>query len=362
MIKCKLCGKEYNGLGNLQKHIKMSHKEDISLEEYYDKYILKGKKPKCVFCVKNAELLGFTKGYKKICNSKECISKSRATYTIEYGMKMEGLSEIEAEERLENLNKSRVKTFNKTTKQILKENPNFNKEKSHQCVEYWVKRGFSKKEADIKIKKVLENLHEKTWKKRRKNPELYRDVNTTQILYWMKKGFSESESRNKVAERQETFSKNICIHKYGYNKGMEIFVERQEKWIDSLNKNGKLKIGYSEISQELFRQLEDNEYVFYGEKNHEYNINHRKYDYTNLDKRKIIEFNGDVYHGNPKKFKADDKPHPYLKHLTAKDLWDMDEYKKELAEEKGFKVLVIWESEYKDNPELVLEKCKQFLR
>jgi hypothetical protein len=360
MVTCKICNAELKNFNSLQKHIRFSHKE-IDIEDYYDKFILKGSKPKCVFCGKNCSLLGFTKGYKKICSSKECISKSRATYTIEYGMKMEGLSEIEAEKRLENLNKSRVKTFKKTTHEILKDNPNFNKEKSHQCVEYWLKRGFSKKEAEIKIKDVLENLHQKTWDKRRKNPELYKDVNTAQILFWIKKGYSEEDARNKVSERQETFSKRICLEKYGYKKGMEIFLARQEKWIESLNKNGKLKMGYSEISQKLFRQLEDNDYTFYGEKNHEYNIGPRRYDYTDLNKRKIIEFNGDVYHGNPSLYKENDNPHPYLKHLTAKDLWDMDQYKKELAEEKGFEFLVIWESEYKENPGLTLEKCKQFL-
>jgi len=292
-----------------------------------DKFISKSNRPNCVFCGKYCSFIGFTKGYKKICKSKECVSKSRATYTIEYGVKMEGLSEIEAEERLENLNKTRVKTFKKTTKDILNHNPNFNKEKSHQCKEYWLKRGYNEEESEEKVNKVLKNIHKKTWEKRRKNPELYNDVNTTQILYWMKKGYSEEIARIKVSERQETFSKRLCIEKYGYNKGMEVFLNRQEKWIDSLNKNGKLKIGYSEISQQLFRNLEDNEYVFYGEKNHEYNIRHRRYDYTNLDKRKIIEFNGDVYHGNPLKYKENDNPHPYLKHLTAKDLWDIDKYK-----------------------------------
>jgi len=291
MEKCELCKKVFKSLSSLQKHIKVIHK-DLNVEDYYDKYIVNEEKPKCVFCGKECSFIGFTKGYKKICNNKECLSKSRATYTIEYGMKMEGLNEIESEERLEKLNKTRIKTFKKTTKELIKENPNFNKEKSHQCVEYWLKRGLTKNKAEEKVNEILKNMHKKTWEKRRNNPELYKDVNTTQILYWMKKGYNKEDAINKVSERQETFSKIICLNKYGYKKGMEVFLNRQKKWIEALNNNGKLKIGYSEISQELFRNLEDSDYVFYGEKNHEYNISNRRYDYTDLDKRKIIEFNG----------------------------------------------------------------------
>ena len=361
MVQCFICKENFKNITGLQNHVKSKHKE-IQVDDFYDKFISKKEKPKCVFCGNVSYFNGFKRGYKKICQTDECISKSRATYTLEYGIKMEGLSENEAIERLENLNKKRKKTFKKTINEILKENPNFNKEKSHQCIEYWIKRGYSVSEAKENVVEVLNNLHKKTWEKRKQNPDLYKDINTSQILYWIKKGYNEEEARNKVSERQETFSKKICIKKYGYEKGMEIFLERQEKWIESLNKNGKLKVGYSEISQELFRNLDDNDYVFYGEKNHEYNIKNRRYDYTDLNKRKMIEFNGDVYHGNPKLFKKYDRPHPYLKHLTAEDLWDIDLFKKRLAESRDFELLVIWESDYKDNKNAVIKRCKEFLK
>ncbi len=32
------------------------------------------------------------------------------------------------------------------------------------------------------------------------------------------------------------------------------------------------------------------------------------YDYCDLTNKKIIEYHGDMFHGNPKKFKASDKP------------------------------------------------------
>jgi hypothetical protein len=144
------------------------------------------------------------------------------------------LSEEDAIIRLNDLNNDRKKTFKKTVKEKLRENPNFNREKSHQCIEYWLKRGSSKKEVVKKVKEVLEHLHEKTWDKRRKNPELYQDVNTTQIGYWLKKGFSETESRQKIKERQKTFTLEKCVEKHGLEKGTEIYNERHIKWSEKM--------------------------------------------------------------------------------------------------------------------------------
>ena len=38
-----------------------------------------------------------------------------------------------------------------------------------------------------------------------------------------------------------------------------------------------------------------------------------------------------------------------------------DKAKKEKAEEHGYQVLVVWESEWAKNPEAVINKCKDFL-
>lgn len=76
---------------------------------------------------------------------------------------------------------------------------------------------------------------------------------------------------------------------------------------------------------------------------------------------KIIEFNGDLFHGNPLIYNKDDTPHPYNKKLTAGDIWKIDLLREEYFISKGYEVLVIWESEYKLQPEKVLQKCIQFL-
>jgi len=142
---------------------------------------------------------------------------------------MLGLSEDDAKARLNELNNKKAITFKNTISEIMEKNPNFNKEKSHQCEEYWIKRGYSKEEAAEKIKAVFDTIPTETWKKRRENPENYKDVNTTQIGYWMKKGYSEEESKLKIKERQKTFTLEKCIEKYGKEEGTNRYNERNRK-------------------------------------------------------------------------------------------------------------------------------------
>ena len=56
----------------------------------------------------------------------------------------------------------------------------------------------------------------------------------------------------------------------------------------------------------------------------------------------VYEFQGDYYHGNPKKFNNNDLFHgkPYS------DIWERDRIKKEFYESKGFNYVLIWESEW----------------
>jgi len=70
-----------------------------------------------------------------------------------------------------------------------------------------------------------------------------------------------------------------------------------------------------------------------------------------------------MYHANPKKYKKDDKPHPYRKTKTSSEIWESDKNKLTTAENNGYEVLVIWDSEYRwGNKEKVIKKCLKFLK
>ena len=48
--------------------------------------------------------------------------------------------------------------------------------------------------------------------------------------------------------------------------------------------------------------------------------------------------------------------------MSAEEIWNFDKNKIKLIENEGYKVLIIWENEYKQNPETVVKRCIDFLK
>ena len=72
----------------------------------------------------------------------------------------------------------------------------------------------------------------------------------------------------------------------------------------------------------------------------------------------LIEYNGDYWHCNPKKYKYD-----YLnkkKGKTAKEIWDYDNDKLYLAKKNGYNIEVIWESDYKKDKKIINNLIKDY--
>lgn len=263
-----------------------------------------------------------------------------------------------------------VKTYHGKSKKMLIDNGYSDEEIKRIClapsnIEFWVNKGFSESEAKDLVKKNQSNAAKYVDFKKRLIP--------SNIEYWCNKGLSKEEAKIKVTEHQTTFSKQKCIDKYGEVEGLHIFTERQNKWQKELYKGGKLKSGYSEISQKLFYKLIENvntndlNYIFFAKKGGEFVLSDKngfyRYDFTDIKNKKIIEYNGDDYHANPDKYSEHDTPNPFRKELTAQEIWTKDTNKKKLAEENGFKVLVIWDSEYRwGNKEEIINKCIKFLK
>ena len=236
----------------------------------------------------------------------------------------------------------------------------FFKERSVVCVEYWVKRGFTEEYAFKKIHEIQS-----------KNAKLVKTHGVAKrIDYWINNGYSEEEAKEKLSESQRTFSKEKCIEKYGETEGLKRWEERQNKWQKSLHESENLHVGFSKVSQDLFKiiseKIKNNEYLFFGSKNHEYSIRDNNvnyiYDFTDLENRKIIEFQGDIYHGNPELFTENEHPNPFHKDKSCKDLWEFDAKKANIAKEHGFQILHIWEKEYRQNKDEVINKCLKFLK
>ncbi len=76
MYKCFICDREFKNLRGIISHIGRFHKNEITVEEYYLKFI--GEKGKCVECGKDATFRSLSYGYSKFC-SRKCSANSIET-------------------------------------------------------------------------------------------------------------------------------------------------------------------------------------------------------------------------------------------------------------------------------------------
>ena len=74
---------------------------------------------------------------------------------------------------------------------------------------------------------------------------------------------------------------------------------------------------------------------------------------------KAIEYNGTVWHADPRFYKADDFLIQPRK--IAQELWNRDNEKRILCESKNIKLLIIWEYDYTNNKDIVFESIKNFI-
>lgn len=188
-------------------------------------------------------------------------------------------------------------------------------------------------------------------------------------LYREKQAYTNSkeylgEAKYYEVNKKKKLSLENFIRKYGEKEGNA----KYKKYIK------QALSGYSLISQRLFKELIDRQIikgeVYYAELNYEYAVINEetgsfyKYDFISIDNNICIEFNGDHYHGNPKIYRPDD----YLKgrgcrNIKAKEKWESDEKKiNALKLEKGIDTIVVWESDYKNDPEQVIKRISDYVR
>lgn len=63
-----------------------------------------------------------------------------------------------------------------------------------------------------------------------------------------------------------------------------------------------------------------------------------------------VEFNGDFWHANPARYNQDDWVPLRGGAMKAADIWAKDAKKKELLEQRGFRVMSVWENAYLQDP------------
>lgn len=158
-------------------------------------------------------------------------------------------------------------------------------------------------------------------------------------------------------DRQKyTTSIEYFINKHGYQKGKEVY--------ENFCKKRMFGAGYSMISKKLFDKLSErinSNTLYYGENEwYSYDKDNNKYYLIDFYIKELnigVEFNGDIWHANPSKYKPNDKPFPFQKDLTSQDIWNKDKVKNDFLRTKLKKLIIIWESDlYKDGIDKTAEK------
>ncbi len=368
-FKCEICQKGFNELPRLLTHIIKVHKE-VNLKEYYNENLYG--KIKCKYCGK---LLPFERYSGEFCNQQHYESykrKDEIKFKCEIckaGFKDKGglqqhLGKMHKEVNQEEYYRKYLITESEPDGKCLwcGEEVNFDSFTNgynkfcfnKDCNVRWYNKNSDRKE---KAAKSLSEIY--------KNDKSLLPQN---VEYWIKKGFNEEEATQKVKERQTTFSKEICIKKYGKKEGLKRWQARQDKWQETLNSKSDEEI--REINKRKIPRNPSSitisvvEYRLRNTLNVQPLVLQREdilshYVYDLCKGNKIIEYNGDYWHCNPIKY-LPDYYNSRLK-MKAKEKWKKDKEKIDFAKSKGYDVKVIWEKDYKDNPNKVIKECLEFL-
>lgn len=299
--ECKICNSYFEKIDSLSRHIQEFHK-DITIENYYKMYMMNAGDPdgECLQCGNELKFVSIAKGYQKFCHNSSC----------------------------------NVLWHNKNSGRLVQSS------------------------GGIKLARSSgDNI-------------------PTQLGYWLKKGFSENDAKLRLSDRQNTNSLKKFIERHGEEVGIRKWNERQLKWQETLNAKSdaeKARInkakaygGINALANMHSPFISKNERelceLLKGEA--QFCIEYDKtkhYFYDIKVGNKIIEYNGDYWHANPNKFSYKNIFTRNNQKMTAQQIWDNDKTKIEVAESQGYKVLTIWESDWKINKQKCIDECVRFL-
>jgi len=210
------------------------------------------------------------------------------------------------------------------------------------------------------IKRHGDDIGSKKWDDYRRR-QSYAGV--TQEYFIEKYGTVEGTKKFKEVCNRKVNTLDTFVQRYGEIIG-------KEKW-ESLAKQKARYRRQSNLANQLFEKVDEllsierRASVFFDSKNYEYFFAKKGYKTMFVDfycafSNKVIEFAGDYWHGNPKKYKPGFY-NPQAK-ATAQALFENTlNRNKTLSNEFGCKVLLIWESDFIENKEQIIKQCIDFL-
>lgn len=215
--------------------------------------------------------------------------------------------------------------------------------------EFWIKKGYSTEQAIIEANLVQKNRSSKSPASKKGA----RGYSVRTIDYWTRRGFSIDQAITEIKKIQTTNGLKFYLEKHG-EAGEELFNLRIEKWLNSPGNKNMIK-GRSKKSIELFVKLGEG---FYGPNEKTVRGMHKVHRVDYLLGNKIIEYYGDYWHGNPKLFNDD----VMIRKKKISDVWEHDRKKIQDLIDNNYSVMIVWEQDYKNDPHLVEQQCKDFIK
>lgn len=188
-------------------------------------------------------------------------------------------------------------------------------------------------------KEVKEKIRDTLLKKYGKEGIYYNRSKGAYIEYYIEK-YGEEEGIKKFNAVQKAKSDSSKRETYIEKYGEEKWEERLKKIIKGFKHNNGLNekcasiLKKQNITFEREFYLKDNKHSYF----YDFKINSL-----------LIELNGVYWHCSPKKYKENDiVKFPLGRTIIAKEKWEQDKVKMQVATKNGYDIVVIWEDEFSE--------------
>ena len=197
---------------------------------------------------------------------------------------------------------------------------------------------------------------------------------TNRVEYYTSRGMDSEAAKLAVSRRQATFSLSRCVEEHGLMPGTKIWMERQNRWqatiyaksdeeIQELNRKKLNKNGTSASERRLFLLLSE----IYKNVERQHCLQYKDGDksrwfvYDIRIGNVLIEYNGDFWHRNPNSSADYIDPDYFAYGMLTSEVWAKDLKKRKLAEATGFILVTVWESEYINDPDTILNEIHRII-
>jgi len=338
--ECELCGQIFenkNPKSSLIKHqiwcsdkYKFLNTYGLNSDNLEEKYNISGSvlqfqrdypfRTNNAFYYKILKELKIETSIKKASNSKSCKDKRKATNIEKYGFEHN----------------------------FCKDHPSRIKWESRLLEEEGINNVFQREEVK---QKSIQTLIEKYGVEHIAQNEDYK-VN---LQYYIRK-FGDIDGPKKYEElcfeKGKAGRLDYYVNLFGEDEGLLKYQERIKK---IHNSDVKKRSSISNLSVIFAKILEDLNIIYEQEFIIQEGLYVRIYDFKINET--LIELNGDFWHANPNKYNSDDILKFPGGDVTAKNIWEKDEFKKQLAINNGYNIIYFWEKELKNKE--TLNKIKQ---